>query len=310
MQYHPRSELSGATRKPRGSPLPGVRGPGNRRSDVSSATVLEIRGQATWGDRIRQGIADIIAGIRLRETWTFLGWQEVRKQYRRSVIGPFWITLNMGIMVGALGLLYSEIFHQDVTKFLPYLTTSFVIWNLLVGLVNESCTVFIGAGYSLKQTKMPLSVYAYQLVWRQFILFLHNFTVYVVVAFIFGLSPGWGVLMALPGVALILIAGFFIALILGPLSARFRDIPPITASITQIFFFITPVIWTTESLPGRPAVLTLNPFFHFLDIARQPLLGGTAHLSSWLIALVATAVLAVGGTIFFSRFRSRIPYWA
>jgi ABC-2 type transport system permease protein/lipopolysaccharide transport system permease protein len=284
--------------------------PRNRRADLSPVQVLEIDSQSGWGARLDKGLGDIAAGLKLRETWMFLGWQEVRKQYRRSVIGPFWITLNMGIMVGALGLLYSQLFHQDIVHFLPYLTVGFVVWNLLVGLVNESCSVFTSVAASLKQTKMPLSVYAYQLLWRQLVLFLHNFTIYVIVALIFGVWPGLNILMALPGLALILIAGFFVALIMGPLSARFRDVPPITASVTQIFFFITPVFWTTSSLPGRHAVILLNPFYHFLEIVRQPLLGQAPDLIDWTVSVAITIILALVGTLFFSRFRARIPYWA
>lgn len=277
---------------------------------MSSTKVLEITSKTGWLPSLRRGWSDISAGFGLRETWMFLGWQEVRKQYRRSVIGPFWITLNMGIMVGALGLLYSKILHQNVTEFLPYLTVGFIVWNLISGLVNESCAVFTMAEHSVRQAKMPLSIYCYQLVWRQFVLFLHNFTVYLVVAVIFGIWPGAVALMAIPAIAIVLLTGLFIGFIMGPLSARFRDIPPITASITQIFFFVTPVFWTTSALPERSAVTVYNPFYHFLAIVRAPLLGHAPSPFDWIICLGITAVLGVLSILFFSRTRARIPYWA
>lgn len=259
---------------------------------------------------MQKGIADIQAGLLKRELWMFLGWREARKQYQRSVLGPFWLTLNMGILVAALGVFYSQIFKQDIRTFLPNLAIGFIVWGLLSGLVVESCNIFTSAASSVRQSKLPLTVYAYQLVWRQLIIFFHNFAIYILVAMIFGIWPGPVGLLAIPAILLALISGFFLALILGPLAARFRDIPPITASLIQIFFFLTPIFWSPDLLPERALFLLLNPFYHFVEIIREPLFGRLPQLDHWLACVGMTIGIAIMGTVFFSRVRARIPYWA
>lgn len=271
---------------------------------------IEVDARRSWQSRLHVGLRDIVAGASRRELWMFLGWREVRKQYQRSVLGPFWLTLNMGVLVTALGFFYSQIFQQDIADFLPYVALGFIVWGLISGQILEACTVFTSAATSVRQSYLPFSVYAYQLVWRQLMIFFHNCAIFVVVALIFGIWPGMTGLLALPGIAIILVAGFGLALILGPLSARFRDIPPITASVTQIFFFLTPIIWTPASVPERATFVLYNPFYHFVAIVREPLLGHAPTGTNWIVTISLTGLFAVVAVLFFSRLRSRIPYWA
>jgi ABC-2 type transport system permease protein/lipopolysaccharide transport system permease protein len=99
------------------------------------------------------------------------------------------------------------------------------------------------------------------------------------------------------------------ALFLGLLSARFRDVPLIIGSIVQVLFFLTPVIWRPEMLPDRALFLQLNPFYHMVEILRAPLLGSAPSMESW----IANVLIAfVGWTIclfFYSAYRWRIAYW-
>ncbi|MCA8906672.1 MAG: ABC transporter permease [Rhodospirillaceae bacterium] len=263
-----------------------------------------------WPYLLRRGLGDIVQALARREVWMYLGVQEVRKQYRRSILGPFWLTLNMGILVGALGWFYSQIFGQNIAYFLPYVSLGFIFWGLIGGLLNESCLIYTASAASIRQTAMPLSVYAYQLVWRQLVIFAHNFSIFVIVALVFGIWPGATGLLVIPGFLLLLVNGFFLGLILGPLGTRFRDIPPIMASVTQILFFLTPVFWVPSSLPERAVFIATNPFYHFLAVVRQPLLGEVPTGLNWGVCLILTTANAALATFFFSRFRSRIPYWA
>ncbi|RFC62321.1 ABC transporter permease [Fulvimarina endophytica] len=253
---------------------------------------------------------DLREGIAMRELWIFLGWRDVRKHYRRSVIGPFWLTLSMGIMVGSLGFLYSQIFGTDISTYLPFLAVGFILWGYISGTITAACNVFSGAAASIRQIRLPFSVYIYQFVWSQLINLSHNFLIYFIVLVLFSIPIGWSVFLFLPAMALYILNGVFFVMILGPLCARFRDIPMIVGSIVQVIFFMTPILWSAEQIPDRVAFVALNPFYHFIEIARDPLLGGTGTLTNWLACVGMTIVLGVIATLFFARFRSRIAYWA
>lgn len=246
----------------------------------------------------------------MRELWLFLGWRDIKKHYSRSLLGPLWLTLSMGIMVAGLGVLYSAIFQIDIRVYLPFLAIGFIMWGLIGNSITAACNVYSAASASIRQTQLPYSVYVFQFVWTQLITFFHNFVIYIVIIIIFGIWPGANVLLFIPAMLLITLNGIFTAMILGPLCARFRDIPMIIASVVQVSFFLTPIIWSAEQIPERAFFVGANPFYHFIEIARDPLLGGTGTLFNWLACIAMTSVLGLAAFAFFARFRARIAYWA
>ena len=60
--------------------------------------------------------ADLVGAINGWEFWGTLGWNDIKQKYRRSVIGPFWLTITQAIMVGSIGVLYSFLFKVPVRE--------------------------------------------------------------------------------------------------------------------------------------------------------------------------------------------------
>jgi ABC-2 type transport system permease protein len=258
---------------------------------------------------IRKAGGDLADGWKARTLWGTMAYQDIRQRYRRSMLGPFWITISMGVMVTALGVLYGSIFRQELGTYLPYLASGFVVWGLIAGLIGGSARAFMDNEGMIRQLPAPLSIYVYRMVWSNFIEAGHNILIFIVVALVFDVQIGWKTLAALPGIGLILLNGVWIGLLLGLVSARFRDIPMIVGSIVQLAFFMTPVMWKPDMLPGRTLLLDANPFYHFLEIVRAPLLGQLPLVENWIVALIITGVGWAVTFLFFSAFRWRLAYW-
>ena len=252
---------------------------------------------------------DLVRGAHSRHLWGLLGWQDIRRRYRRSFLGPFWLTISMGVLVGALGTLYGTLLKVEVAEYIPFLAAGFVVWTFIQGVVTDGCTAFINAESIIKQVGLPLSVHVYRVVWRNLLIFFHNAVIFVVVAAIFSVWPGWVGLLVVPGLILLCLNVIWAGLLLGIVSARFRDVPPIVASVVRILFFVTPIIWMPELMPGRAFVLDFNPFYHLVEVVRAPLLGQAPGLASWL----AVSGFVLGGWLvtfeLFRRYRRRIAYW-
>ena len=252
---------------------------------------------------------DIVQGARISHLWGLLGWQDIRRRYRRSKMGPFWLTISMGVLVAVLGTLYSTLFRVEVADYVPHLALGFIVWGLISSLITEGCSTFTSNENIIKQVDLPLSMHVYRVVWRNLIILLHNAMIFVVVAVLFSIWPGWTALLAVPGLAFLCLNGIWAGLLLGIVSARFRDVPPIVGSIMRIAFFVTPIIWMPALVPQRAAFLDFNPFFHFLELVRAPLLGQVPGLASWL----AVVSITLGGWLvtfaLFRRYRWRVSYW-
>src|SRR5262245_55985878 len=114
-------------------------------------------------------IRDLYEGIVAWPMWSTVGWNDIRQRYRRSVLGPFWITLSMAVLVGSLALIYSQVFRMDLKEYLPFLCLGFIIWGFIASAATESCTAFIESESLIKQIKIPFSVYVQRVVWRNFV---------------------------------------------------------------------------------------------------------------------------------------------
>ena len=252
---------------------------------------------------------DIVEGIALWRLWFRLGWNDILQRYRRSVLGPFWLTASMAIMVVTLGVLYAELFNQPIDDFLPFLCVGLLVWTLIAGYLTEGGTLFTGSESYIKQIRLPFSIYVYRSSWAKLIVFAHNFVIYIGVLIYFQIWPGAVSLLAVPGLMLIVLNGTIASLTIGIVSARFRDIPQLIASIVQIIFFLTPIFWKPESLRGHAYITDFNPFFHLLEIVRAPLLGNLPSAANYFVVLFLTLINVAIASAFFSRFRSRIAYW-
>ena len=259
--------------------------------------------------QFRRALSDLWDGWRKRALWMTIGLHDVRQRYRRSVIGPFWITISTGIMIGALGFLYSHIFKIDMREYLPFLAAGFFTWGFISSLVTEGCQAFNSSEHLIKQLSAPLSVYVYRVLWSNLLTAAHNVWIFVLVAFWFSVNIIWSLVLVVPALALILLNGLWVGLLLGLLSARFRDIPLIVSNVIQVMFFLTPVIWRPDMVRARPLLLDANPFYHFVEILRAPMLGHIPSAENWLAALSVTAVGWIIALIFYTAYRWRIAYW-
>lgn len=254
-------------------------------------------------------LADLVGGLRNWPIWTLMAWQDIRLRYRGSVLGPFWLTLSMAIMILALGFLYARLFRMEINEYLPFLCLGLLSWTLVSTIITEACASFINAENIIKQIKLPYSIHAYRVVWRNVIIAAHNVVVYLFVMLYFEIMPGLKMLYLIPGLALVMFNGVWVCLLFGMICARFRDVPQIVASLVQVIFFVTPIIWKPELMGEHEVWALLNPFFAIVDLIRAPLLNQAPHLTSWVIVLAITGAGWALTIATFRRLRARIPYW-
>ena len=273
---------------------------------------IEIRAGLGWRDLFRLAIEDVVEGASMwRLIWT-LSFLDIKLRYRGSLLGPLWLTLSTGVMIGTMGFVYSYLFHTNMTTYFTFLTFSIVSWNFISLMITEGCDTFIKADSVIKGMKLPFSLYAARTVVRNLIILAHNIVVVVVVFAVFRVPATKFMLLAVPGFLLWLIDGFLISLLLGTFCMRFRDVPQIVLSVLQVIFFATPIMWQLDLIKGHSTittVLALNPFYALLHIVRAPILGHHIGMMAWADALLCSSVLLVVTVLVFARLRGRIAFW-
>jgi ABC-type polysaccharide/polyol phosphate export permease len=256
---------------------------------------------------------DLVGGLLRSELWGRIGWLDVKRRYRRTLLGPFWSSITLAVYTISVGVVGAALWHQDVNEYLPYLISGMIVWTLLSTVIIEACTLFIAGQSLFRNVSFEYSILAYALVWRNFIIFLHNLVVYVLVVLILKpalLSPT--LLVAVPGLLLVLLNGVWIALLAGLFCLRFRDVQPLIQAAIQIWMLITPIFWIPDRLSGAAfhIFVQFNPIYRLIEVVRAPLLGQVPTLADDIAVLAITVVGWCMTYIMFRSFRRRIAYWS
>lgn len=242
--------------------------------------------------------------------WYTLGFQDIQLRYRRSALGPLWLTLSTAVMIYSMGFLYSHLFKLDLNKYFPYLTVGFISWNLILGLIKESSSAYIESINYIQNQEAFYSIYIMRILLRNLIIFFHNFLAFIPIALIFHTGVGFYSLLLFPSLFIICLNGFLWGSVIGILSTKYRDIEQIIGSFMQVIFFITPVMWMPSLLPERAAwIFQWNPFAQFLVLIRNPLMNQSIDLHAVLVTFIVTLVGFFVYTKSITRFKHNIVFW-
>jgi lipopolysaccharide transport system permease protein len=257
----------------------------------------------------RAAWADWWAGTRRVDLWGTLAWYDTVLRYRRSMLGPLWITLSMGVMLLGMGPLYAVLFDVPLNRFYPHLVLGVIFWHFFVGCITEGCSVFITAAPYLKQAEFSLSTFVWRSLARQVIQLAHHIVLFVPVAIWAGVGWSPRQLLFIPGFLIVLVNLHALAIILGILTARYRDVLPIVTAALQFLMFLTPVFWFPDNLHGRARFVLANPLAQLLDVVRLPLLGSLPAPGTWWFLLGWTTLTVAVAAVLYAACRRRLVYW-
>lgn len=254
-------------------------------------------------------LAELRSTIKHWPVVSYMALSDTRARYRRSVIGPWW--LSIGTLIGTLGLgwLWSQLLKMPFSEFVPTLTTGLISWQLVSGVILESSGLYVRNATIIRNIPLPFPIYPLQLLMRHLINFLHNIPVFLLVAWVAGLSIGLESLMLIPGLVILILNLFWLSLFISILGARYRDLEYIIAAIMPLALFISPVFYRPDYLPVGQHVLWFNPLSHLIEIMRAPLLGYSLPGFVWMVNIGMLVVGAVCTLWLFRRERQQIAFW-
>jgi ABC-type polysaccharide/polyol phosphate export permease len=262
---------------------------------------VKFAGWALW---------DFFQGLRLWRMWWRMSFNEVRRRYKRTILGPLWVTISLLVFAIALSFVWAGLFNQPVTKFLPFLLSGLLPWGMISSSIGEACAVFLSGEALMKSRQFPYTILVYGVLARNTILFGHNLLAFVVIAAFSGVQLGWQTFLLIPGLMLVLLNCGWISVVVAVFCLRFRDFQQLVASILQVAVFVTPIFWEAGQLQGKRAIIVdVNLLHYMVEIVRQPLLGSIAAPRSYLICAGAAIIGWLLAYFLFVRKRHRLVYW-
>lgn len=254
-------------------------------------------------------LVDLLQTLKHWPIVTFLALSDVRARYRRSVLGPLWLTLGTAVGSVGLGLLWSELLKVDAKTFVPTLTAGLIFWQFISGVVTESSALYGRQAAIVRNLSLPLSIHPLQLLFKHLVNLFHNIPVFLLLAIFLDVPLTLNTLLFFPFLVLVALNLFCICMVISLLGARFRDLEHIVAAVMPLLMFVSPVFYRPNYLPFSQNIIWMNPLSHLIEIVRDPLLGVVPPI---FVIITNLVMLLVGGVFafwLFSKKRNRIAFW-
>ncbi len=239
----------------------------------------------------------------------YLAWTDTRARYKKSLLGPLWLTLGNLIGVLGLSLVWANLLKEDMRTFVPSLTIGMIVWQLVAGAIGDAPGTFVRQAGVIRNVAIPIWFFVVRALSRHIINLLHNLVIVVGVVVYFQFPVTLTSFLAIPGFMLVVLNLYWITYFFGMLGARFRDIEYLINSFLPLLFFVSPVIFRPDRLPVSMEVIWLNPLSYFIEVVRAPFLGQVPSVKTYAVML-ALLVVGTTATIMLQRSRGkRIAFW-
>ncbi|MEZ5985955.1 MAG: ABC transporter permease [Hyphomonas sp.] len=192
---------------------------------MSENMTRAVRVTQTVGFNPLIALTDLLNGARRVHLWLAFASDEIQNRYRRSRLGLTWIVISYLIFVGSISLFFGNFSDLQHQHFTVYVAINYAIFTFLLGNITDGCAVFRVGRTWISSAPLPHSIHIYKSIARSLFVFAINLAVALVIFFMYGyhltLTAGWKQSRLF---LLLLLDAVFVQMILGYISARFRDV--------------------------------------------------------------------------------------
>jgi ABC-type polysaccharide/polyol phosphate export permease len=256
---------------------------------------------------------ELATSFRYPEFWALSSWLDIIVRARKSRFGVLWLLMPSVVYVFGLGAFMGGMQAKDgLGRFYAHVALGAMIFRSLMSSVIGSANVFHGSVSFIMDGHMRLTDYLLQSLAKSFFDTCMYLPVVVVALMLYGNVSPLGLLLSLPAMVLVYINALWMSAVFALAGARFSDLGQLLGAISIFLFLLTPIIWYPESMPAggmRAHLMQINPFYHFVEIFRAPIMGQTVDATSlWYVGIMTVVGLLVA-TLAYRRYARYVPLW-
>ncbi len=193
----------------------------------------------------------------------------LRRRYRRSVLGFAWSLLNPLLTMIVMTVVFSLLFHSTPRTFAMYLFTGLLPWMFVTDAISNGSLSIVQSEHYLKKVYIPKMFFPLVAVGTEAANFCLSLVSMIVLGICMGMHTGMSLLLAPIAILLLTAFNFSISLLLAILTVYFRDLTHIIKITLNAAFYLVPILYPLEQIPAnfRPFFL-LNPMYYFINLFR------------------------------------------
>lgn len=219
--------------------------------------------------------------------WLVIGYLDVVQAYKRSFLGPLWITLSIAIQALSVTYIYTQVFNNvGNTDYYGFVVCGLISWAWISALLTEMGNVFISYGNFLKTANIESIQFVWAMAWKHTIIFFHNSGLLLLFFFFGAIEINTKSLFIFITFPILFLSSIPFIGVIGLLFTRYRDISRLVSSLITLLILITPVFWQIEQLNGtRQYLYQFNPLYYLVESLRSPLMGKSISEITWWFLL-------------------------
>ena len=265
----------------------------------------------------------------LRQVWQFrdllttLAQRDVKLRYRQTALGAIWVILQPLIAAGIFSFVFGTVagLPSGNVPFIVFSYAGLLCWNLFASTLSKSSNVLVANTQLVSKVYFPRLVLPISTVYSSLIDFCVASLLMVVLMVIYGVVPGWGLLLLPLWVAFTLILSVGCGLFLSALMVSYRDVQYIVPVAINFLLYASPVAYSLATALGRingsaklsseqgmwvGLAFMANPMTGLLEAFRWSLLGGPQPVWGAVIySMICALLVFVAGAFAFKRMEKR-----
>jgi ABC-type polysaccharide/polyol phosphate export permease len=250
----------------------------------------------------------------LRYFWRSLVMTDLRTRYRRSFLGVGWSLVRPVVLALLFCTVFGKIFEQEPAQFAPFLLIGLTLWQFLSESILQGCESFTRSSAYIRQQRLPLAIFPLRTVLGAgFHTLVALSAALVLTVFFKGPPPLLAALAVLPGLVLLFVLAWSLAILAGILRCHFPDVPHLLEVSLQLLMYLTPIVYPLDLLRERGRLCTvvhLNPFTSMVEMVRGPLLTGQLPAPGTILTAVAcTGVAALLAAACLRKVERTLVFW-
>lgn len=230
-------------------------------------------------------------------------------KYRRTLIGPAWISITQLITLSLLALVWAKVFNLNLKEYLPRLYIGMTCFSLVSHYTSAASTMIGQYGNILQNLNTNLSMVYGRFMFASLINFFHFFPIYFIFFIFFDIGISFKILLFIPGIVLVFLNGIWMSLVISWLSSRYRDLTPLIDSIMGAATLITPILWDKKMLGEKAHLVYLNPFTSFVECLRDPLMNYEINYNIYIYLIVFLLFGNLVAFFLFKKKRTNLTFW-
>jgi lipopolysaccharide transport system permease protein len=240
---------------------------------------------------------------RYRDLLSLMVWRDFSSRYRQSVLGPGWAVFRPVLSVLVFTIIFGKVARlpSDGIPYPLFTFAAMIPWLYFAGALNDTTHSVVLSSHLLTKVYFPRLIIPLSTVLTGLVDCAIQFVLLLGLMSWYGIAPAWTIVFAPLFIFQCMIASLSVGLWLTALNVKYRDIGHLVPFLSQIWMYLTPVVYASKMVPERfRALYSLNPMVGVVDGFRWSILGQSAP--NWVMMAVSCGAV-------FSLFVSGLYYF-